>query len=130
MDGLSDNDLKHFKQRLLRRRDELRTELRDDAADSDSKNFSNMSGGVRDPGDDSQVVQMSDLAISSMEKQQAELRAVEDALERIEDGSYGECLDCGGDIPRARLEVYPTAKRCTQCQSRRENLYRDVTPSL
>lgn len=130
MTGLSDDDLNIFKQRLRQRRDRLRAELRDDARDSDGKNFDNMAGGVRDAGDDSQVVQISDLTISSIEKQMAELRAVDDALHRIDDGTYGECMDCGGDIPRARLEAYPTAVRCTQCQSRRENLYRDFTPSL
>lgn len=130
MTGLSDDDLNIFKQRLRQRRDRLRAELRDDARDSDGKNFDNMAGGVRDAGDDSQVVQISDLTISSIEKQMAELRAVDDALHRIDDGTYGECMDCGGDIPRARLEAYPTAIRCTQCQSRRENLYRDFTPSL
>lgn len=130
MPGLSDNDMNIFKQRLRERRDRLRADLRDDARDSDSKNFDNMAGGVRDAGDDSQVVQISDLTISSIEKQMAELRAIDDALHRIEDGTYGECMDCGGDIPRARLDAYPTATRCTQCQSRRENLYRDITPSL
>lgn len=130
MTGLSDDDLNIFRQRLRQRRDRLRAELRDDARDSDGKNFDNMAGGVRDAGDDSQVVQISDLTISSIEKQMAELRAVDDALHRIDDGTYGECMDCGGDIPRARLEAYPTAVRCTQCQSRRENLYRDFTPSL
>lgn len=130
MPGLSDNDMNMFKQRLRERRDRLRADLRDDARDSDSKNFDNMAGGVRDAGDDSQVVQISDLTISSIEKQMAELRAIDDALHRIEDGTYGECMDCGGDIPRARLDAYPTATRCTQCQSRRENLYRDITPSL
>ena len=130
MTDLSLQDMSEFKARLEQRRDELRADIQTDAQDSDNKNFANLSAEVRDPGDDSQVMQMSDLSISSLEKQQSQLRAVVQALRRIEDGSYGECKDCGGLIPRARLEVNPTAERCTRCQARYENQYRDTTPSL
>jgi DnaK suppressor protein len=46
-----------------------------------------------------------------------QLRDIEFALARIRDGSYGICVDCGGDISRARLKVDPTAKRCLSCQA-------------
>lgn len=133
MDTIDTADVQHFKRRLLQERDNLRAAIRSDTHASENKNFDNVSGsggGARDPGDESVAMQLSDLAISSMEKQVARLQEVEGALKRIEDGSYGECLDCGGDIPRARLEAYPTARRCTQCQARREHRFRDVTPSL
>ena len=133
MNALNPEEIKSFKQRLQREREQLRAAINTDAHASDNKNFDNMAGaggGARDPGDDSVAMQLSDLAISSMEKQGSRLREIENALKRIDEGSYGECLDCGGDIPRARLEAYPTARRCTQCQSRRENLYSDATPSL
>jgi RNA polymerase-binding protein DksA len=45
-------------------------------------------------------------------RDQEELRAIEQARERIADGSYGTCIDCGRDIPFERLNVQPTAKRC------------------
>ena len=44
------------------------------------------------------------------------LNAVADALQRIEDGSYGKCMDCEDNIPKGRLEVYPAAKRCVACK--------------
>ncbi|MFP6581549.1 MAG: TraR/DksA family transcriptional regulator [Candidatus Hydrogenedentota bacterium] len=44
------------------------------------------------------------------------LNAVADALQRIDDGTYGKCVDCDGKIPVKRLEVFPAAKRCIQCK--------------
>lgn len=48
------------------------------------------------------------------------LREVSEALLRIEEGSYGKCVDCDEDIPVKRLEVFPAAKRCVECKSRFE----------
>jgi RNA polymerase-binding protein DksA len=48
------------------------------------------------------------------------LQDVADALQRIEDGNYGKCETCGEDIPKKRLEVFPAAKRCVECESRFE----------
>jgi RNA polymerase-binding transcription factor DksA len=40
------------------------------------------------------------------------------ALARIEDSSYGPCVDCGHQIPEARLDARPEAARCVGCQSK------------
>ncbi|WP_327089647.1 TraR/DksA family transcriptional regulator [Nonomuraea sp. NBC_01738] len=47
-------------------------------------------------------------------------QAVVGALKRVEEGSYGSCVDCGKPVPEGRLEARPEAARCVQCQSRRE----------
>ena len=44
------------------------------------------------------------------------LQEIEAALARIRDGSYGICIDCGGEIGRARLKADPRAERCLACQ--------------
>ena len=46
----------------------------------------------------------------------AELAAIDAALARISAGVYGECVDCGCDIPEARLHANPEALRCISCQ--------------
>jgi DnaK suppressor protein len=51
------------------------------------------------------------------EHETAELGDIEAALERLDAGTYGQCADCGVTIPPARLNAYPTAKRCIDCQS-------------
>lgn len=45
---------------------------------------------------------------------------IDAALERIEDGSYGTCSNCGEEIPRARLEANPWASLCIDCKRRAE----------
>ena len=45
---------------------------------------------------------------------------IDSALEKIEDGTYGACEECGSVIARARLEALPFAGRCIGCQRRLE----------
>jgi RNA polymerase-binding transcription factor DksA len=54
------------------------------------------------------------------EHDRREAEEVHAALERIRDGSYGKCSDCGRAIAAARLKALPAAPRCTACQGRFE----------
>ena len=49
-----------------------------------------------------------------------ELSMVDAALRRIEAGTYGHCIDCGAEIPAARLHAAPEASRCIACQQKAE----------
>ena len=48
------------------------------------------------------------------------LRTLTQALERIRQGSFGECAQCGSDIEPKRLEAIPWARYCVKCQEARE----------
>ena len=48
------------------------------------------------------------------------VQAIDDALARVEDGSYGLCESCEGDIAEARLEALPFTRLCISCQAERE----------
>ena len=48
------------------------------------------------------------------------LAEIDAALQRIEDGTYGTCVNCGGEIPRERLEANPWASLCIDCKRRVE----------
>lgn len=61
-----------------------------------------------------------DLGATLTEREAAELQAIERALQRVADGSYGLCLQCGAPIPAARLHAQPTAERCVSCQAAAE----------
>lgn len=50
------------------------------------------------------------------------LKMVSEALDRIEEGSYGQCTACEGEINPKRLEAVPWARYCLQCQERLEQL--------
>lgn len=61
-----------------------------------------------------------DLEFAMDERETAELRLLDAALERIKAGTYGQCIDCGVDIPAARLHAAPEAPRCIVCQGKME----------
>lgn len=71
-----------------------------------------------------------DLAFALEERESAELVAIDAALRRVADGSYGLCVDCGASIATARLHAAPTALRCVGCQEKTERAQGGVpTPS-
>ena len=48
------------------------------------------------------------------------LGEIDAALKRIDDGTYGSCTNCGGQIPEERLEALPWATLCIECQREQE----------
>lgn len=67
-----------------------------------------------------------ELAVGLIAIEAAKLDDIEAAIKRIDDGSYGLCLDCGKAIPRKRLEVLPFARRCLACAGESERRVREV----
>lgn len=61
-----------------------------------------------------------DLSTALDERGSAELVAIDQALQRVADGSFGLCLDCGDRIGTTRLHANPTAPRCVPWQAKRE----------
>jgi DnaK suppressor protein len=56
-----------------------------------------------------------EFTLSLMENEESALAHIENALERVEDGSYGQCEECGARIPKARLEAIPYTSVCVKC---------------
>lgn len=54
------------------------------------------------------------------DRDRSKLLAIDDALERIEEGSYGKCEECGADIAEGRLSALPFTRLCVTCQSEQE----------
>ena len=48
------------------------------------------------------------------------IKKIDEALNRIEEGSFGECTECGEDIELKRLEARPTANLCVSCKEEQE----------
>ena len=61
-----------------------------------------------------------EFTLGLMENDGATLGQIEAALERIEDGDYGSCVECGGRIPKMRLNVIPYTAHCVKCASKLE----------
>jgi DnaK suppressor protein len=70
---------------------------------------------------DAQVNTARELEFAINEHETAELSAIDDALSRINAGTYGHCTDCDATIPDARLNAAPEAPRCIGCQEKAEH---------
>lgn len=69
-----------------------------------------------DQMDEIQYASERELALRSVDRDSTLLRQVKAALRRIQDGSFGTCVDCESDISPRRLSAVPWATRCIQCQ--------------
>jgi DnaK suppressor protein len=81
--------------------------------------------GVPDPGDASMVDDMRDLLLRFSENERARVLEIDEALERLHQGTYGVCDVCGEPIGEQRLEVQPFTRYCIECK---EDLERGATP--
>jgi len=61
------------------------------------------------------ALQQQEMAKASEQHRTTELRRIKAALERIDDGDYGYCIDCGEPIAEKRLEIDPAAAFCIDC---------------
>lgn len=99
---------------------EARDEL-DNTADKHRIDLLNSEPG--DTGDESLANALADFNVAQLDRHIQAMRDIEAALRRVKDGDYGVCTDCGDDVGFARLQAYPTAKRCIVCQEKREREY-------
>src|SRR4051794_29941709 len=123
MPRLTKPELTAFARRLQDRRRVLIAEIREQMSASDDEHAVTLGAQFDDldPHDDRAVGDwVRDVAISQTVRDTRELDDVAAALKRIDEGTYGECIDCGEDIPRPRLDANPAAARCIPCQERLE----------
>jgi DnaK suppressor protein len=75
------------------------------------------------PNQDSSAQRASerDLELALDAREAAELDQIDQALQRLENGSYGHCADCRAEIPGARLHAAPAALHCMACQEKSEH---------
>ncbi|MGP0075735.1 MAG: TraR/DksA family transcriptional regulator [Bryobacteraceae bacterium] len=80
--------------------------------------------------DEIQYATERDLAIRNVDRESNLLRDVKDALRRIQEGSFGTCLECELAIGPKRLAVVPWAALCIKCQEAAEQGRENGTESL
>jgi RNA polymerase-binding transcription factor DksA len=115
-------DAKPYKERLVALRARLRGDVQSmtDAAlkqtrSEASGDLSSMPIHMADVGTDNYE---QGLTLSLMESEDRVLEQVEGALERIEDGVYGLCVECDAKIPKMRLNAIPYTPHCVKCASK------------
>ena len=105
------------------RRAALLAEVRRDLGKVREDRLNDLAGPVGDPGDESVAILIADLDQADMTRDMSELRMLDAARQRMAEGSYGVCRDCGLEIGYARLRANPAAVRCIECQRRHEKTF-------
>lgn len=121
---MNKRDLAKFKKLLLEERNTLDEEIRHLEKD-------NLNTSQRDAAGDlsGYTLHMADLGTDSFQREinmglvtneHKLMHEIEEALQRIKEGTYGRCTECEGKIKRARLEAIPHARFCISCQEKKE----------
>jgi DnaK suppressor protein len=78
----------------------------------------------QDPADAGSNLAESDRAEAILAAAKARRVLIIEALRRLDEGSYGLCIDCRRAVPDGRLEAKPEASRCVTCQAKRDRMRR------
>ena len=117
-------EMRPFKEQLLSLRARLRGDVSQMADAALKKRRSEANGDLS-----SMPIHMADIGtdnfeqeftLSLMESEEETLDLIEASLERIEEGTYGECEECGVKIPKTRLKAIPYASLCVKCATEQE----------
>jgi DnaK suppressor protein len=107
---------------LLSKRQEIIREIEGNLGQSLTEDQQRRLESARDVGDQALMDLDRELGISLMEMRNRRRQAIDEALMRLNEGTYGICAECGIEVSEKRLEAVPFAKLCVQCQSRQELL--------
>lgn len=124
MSNLSTAQLAELKEMLERRDKELRADLHRELTDKEE--YMAVASEAPDPGDSSFANLSVDLGNAAVTRDLTELRSIEAAKKRMENGTYGDCVNCETEIPYERLKVQPAAERCAPCQDMHEKTHGDA----
>ena len=114
-------DLKKYEKLLLTKKKELLEEIAVMMKDKISTTIKDSTGDIS-----SYSYHMADQGTDAMERELAFMFAsksgrliyhIDEALRRIQEGTYGKCLKCGKPISSARLQAVPHARMCIECKS-------------
>ena len=103
---------------LQNRRAELAHELHGRIRDVRSEGIGDR--GVLDAAESSEVDIQDDIGFALIQLKTETLKKIDTALRSIEQGDYGDCLECGCEIAPKRLRALPFALRCRDCEAARE----------
>ena len=121
---LSQTQLDQLARKLKADYQVLLREVRDELENSgDQHRIDLLNREPGDAGDESMANALADFNLTILDRHIDGMRDIESALQRIKNGEYGVCIDCGDEVGFTRLQAYPTAKRCIVCQEQREKQY-------
>jgi DnaK suppressor protein len=113
-----------LRQMLEDRKREILAQLKDKIRDVRTENVSGKVNTVLDPGESSEQGIQEDIEFALIQMKAETLNKINEALNRLEEGAYGNCFECGEEISHPRLRALPFAVRCRDCEEARENAQR------
>ncbi len=105
-----------LRQMLEDRRRELMSDVQDRIRDVRAEGDRE----VLDQGESSEVDIQEDIEFALIQMKSETLNKINAALRRLEEGTYGNCFECGEEVAEARLRALPFAVRCKDCEEARE----------
>jgi DnaK suppressor protein len=123
MNGLTRTQLKLLEKSLQAQRSATLEEAEAELKLMREQSVGDVAGEAPDPGDESVAMLLTDIEHTMAERHVNEIRAIDRALERIQEGCFGICSECDSEIAYARLEAFPTASRCIACQTMHERTF-------
>ncbi len=109
-----------LKQILEDRRREILSEVQEKMRDVRAEGASGEGQGVLDAAETSEADIQDDIEFALIQMKSETLHKIEEALARLEEGTYGNCFECGDEISERRLRALPFAVRCKDCEEARE----------
>ncbi|HID10735.1 MAG TPA: TraR/DksA family transcriptional regulator [Candidatus Latescibacteria bacterium] len=116
----SKEELKYFEQLILKRREEVLQELRHFEEHTLFSSVRDQTGDLADIPDQGTDTLEQEKAVQIASKEGRYLHHLNEALERIRNGTFGICRMCGERISRERLEAVPHATLCIRCKTEEE----------
>ena len=110
-------DLKRI---LEDRRREIVSEVQGKIRDVRSESANSPTTGVLDAAETSEADIQDDIEFALIQMKAETLHKIEEALRRLEEGTFGYCFECGEEISERRLRALPFAVRCKDCEEARE----------
>jgi len=108
--------VKSYRDRLLERRESLFSLVTEAEMSSRERDLE----ATQDPADMAANAYTKELLISMSANDRKLLTLIDEALERVEAGEYGECVNCGEPVQEKRLDAVPWARYCLKCQDLQE----------
>jgi RNA polymerase-binding protein DksA len=112
--------LQRLRAELETERDNLLAELKQHGADPYSEKVDRIAGIDDNFADSAAATAERSEALALIDSARDRLSEVDAALEQMDEGQYGKCVDCGQEIPTARLEARPLSIRCVECAAKRQ----------
>jgi DnaK suppressor protein len=120
-DGTSRSRYSELKRMLEARRHEIHAEVQGKMRDvREEASWGGKTTEVLDAGESSEADIQDDIEFALIQMKSETLNKIVDALARLEQGTYGNCFECGDEIAEKRLRALPFAVRCKDCEEARE----------